>query len=101
MRSNACKPPDGFPRTGRCNRIWRISQRWRRGCDEESMGDITNDRVTGKYGQDHQPPAYSWWERTLARLLAPDSAIHLTPKRKWDWNDHGGLLVFGCLIGGI
>jgi hypothetical protein len=65
------------------------------------VGDLTNDRANRKYGSDHQPPAYSWWERTLARLLAPDNAIHLTPKRKWDWNDHGGLLVFCCLIGGI
>jgi hypothetical protein len=61
------------------------------------MGDITNDRAN----RDHQRPAYSWWERTLARIVAPDSAIHLMPKRKWDWNDHEGLIVFSCLIGGI
>ena len=65
------------------------------------MGEISNDRANRKYGWDHQPPAYSWWERTLARFLGPDTAVYRTRKRKWDWSDHEGLLVFGCLIGGI
>jgi hypothetical protein len=69
------------------------------------VGDITNDRANRKYGWDHQPPeplGYSWFERNVIPLLDPHQKhLRLMPKRKWDWKDHDGLIVFACLIGGI